>query len=222
MRSSSLLCVYGRLQCDCIWEEVRAHKHLHKGTHTQEADTAMCNKTSSNYHQSAKFSLCVRRDWEDEWLRGTERNWQVPANFRELESRNFRCNTREDISFLSDAAGRDELYRDLYNDWLCHWWLEIVSSVYLLLTAALTTVTAVQSDSRDSAAQEDIHTHTVLKCSPGQVHEETLCLSSLGNAQPQHSTHWNANLSPIPTRFKTARKCKTSCHSPAFKQEGER
>lgn len=82
-------------------------------------------KTSSNYHQSGLSlarALVVKveetRDCEEH--RETDRCQQ---NFTQLERGNFlssRCGTGEDILFLSDAAGRDGLHRDLYNDWLCH------------------------------------------------------------------------------------------------------
>lgn len=209
-------------------------------TLTQEQETAGYSNRWWNFSQLpsqfAKFSQCacvlfikvekdkrVRGRRETDGCQKTSQSWKAEA----LRSCIFRCNLREDIFFLSGAPGKDELHRNLYND--CHWWQK-PSPPNLLAAYGSTdepfsltaTVSALQSDSRDSAAQQhtcrNLHTHSHSKCSPGQAHKQALFLSSKNTITHIHTRSLVSN----PQKLHITKKRRASCHRPALRQERAR
>lgn len=217
------------------WGRPHLHEHSHKSK--KQLGTQIGDETSPNYHHSllslVSVPVCSSLRWKkDKRVRGrretdgcqkTSQSWKAEA----LRSCIFRCNLREDIFFLSGAPGKDELHRNLYND--CHWWQK-PSPPNLLAAYGSTdepfsltaTVSALQSDNRDSAAQQhtcrNLHTHSHSKCSPGQAHKQALFLSSKNTITHIHTRSLVSN----PQKLHITKKRRASCHRPALRQERAR
>lgn len=234
--------IFSERKSICMQAPAQVRTPTFAWTLTQEQETAGYSNRWWNFSQLpsqfAKFSHCacvlfikvekdkrVRGRRETDGCQKTSQSWKAEA----LRSCIFRCNLREDIFFLSGAPGKDELHRNLYND--CHWWQK-PSPPNLLAAYGSTdepfsltaTVSALQSDSRDSAAQQhtcrNLHTHSHSKCSPGQAHKQALFLSSKNTIthtqsclQSPKATHNKKTQSQLPSSSPQTRESERESHT---------